>query len=137
VPPKPPPTRFAITRTWSFSRPKTRLISSRVRKGTWVLVRSTSRPVRESSQPIVVCVSSATCCTRWVANVPVYTSSASANPVAASPTWRWISAQTLPAAWPGAAWPGVSWPGAVSSACRSGAPGAIAAAGLVTAGLTS
>ncbi len=73
LPPNPPPTRFATTRTRSLARPKIRPISSRVRNGTWVDVRSTSRPPPSgpgSSQPIVMCVSSATCWTRWVRNVP-------------------------------------------------------------------
>ena len=54
-----PPTRLATTRTWSLSRPNTVATASRVRKGTWVEVRSTSRPP-ESSQPTHACVSRAT-----------------------------------------------------------------------------
>ena len=83
---------------------------------------------------MVVCVSSATCCTRWVRKVAEYTASAAANPAAASPTSRWISAQTLPAP---VGYGGASRRRDRRIGCSSGAPGAIAEAGSVTAGRTS
>ena len=55
-PPNPPPTRLAITRTWSAGSPKSAQSASLVRNGTCVDVRSVSRarpvvPVSRASRP--------------------------------------------------------------------------------------
>ena len=74
--------------------PKTCAISSRTRNGTCVLVRSTSRP-SPSSQPMLACVSSATCATRCVRQRPRTTASASRSPASTSPCSPCSSATTL------------------------------------------
>ena len=83
LPPNPPPTRAANTRTRLGSSPNRAHSASRVRNGVCELVRSTSRP--PSIHPIVACVSRCTCCTRWTRNVSSYVVSAAANPAAISP----------------------------------------------------
>ncbi len=69
LPPKPPPTRPATTRTYSCGRSYSAHSARRVRNGTWVLERTTirSRPSSSSSKYATApCVSRLACCTRWV-----------------------------------------------------------------------
>ena len=65
LPPKPPPTRPVTTRIRSSFRPKTRPRVRRTRNGTWLEVRTWSRP-SSSIEAMAAWVSSAVCATRWV-----------------------------------------------------------------------
>jgi hypothetical protein len=130
LPPKPPPTRAANTRTRSGSSAKIRQISACTRYGTCELVRSTSRP-SASSQPRVAWVSSAACDTRAVCHVPDTTTSAASTAASTSPSSPCFCATTLRCgSLMRLAAPSLSpW--------TRGAPGARAASGSNTAGSTS
>ena len=127
LPPNPPPTRPVSTRTRSAGRSNSRATASRVRNGVWVLVRRVSRP-SSSSQPTVACVSRWAAWMRWMAKDWLTTAAALARPAVTSPTPPCTSTAMLRA---GSAIPAA----VVLSPCTSGASGAIACSGSMTAGL--
>ncbi len=133
LPPKPPPTRPATTRTRSGGRSYSAHRARRVRKGTWVEERTTIRssPVSSCSSKYTrqPCVSRLACCTRWVRKVSSYTTAASAKPCSTLPISPCTSPQTLFA--------GRAIRDSGPLGCRTGAPGSMASSGSRTYGSTS